>query len=355
MQIALIAIMTFSTALIAVWLLLLFSGTKEDKLNMAYGVLVDNIHKTREHEKKGEANRGTLARYHGVVAKIMSIFYGSDYQKKITKLEKKSSRIQSGDLGSISIIPLPGYVVLRKFQSISYMPFFKKLNVLCLEYYGRKHATYKTNGIVSLMFSYIILGVGATLTIGSILTAFGLTQIGLSVAAIGTAIVVLFAYSKYDEVRAKTSKRQIRIIRQFPNVVSKLALLVCSGMIMDRAWKETSESYEGDLYEEMRAASLELEQNISPEEAYSSFIKRCNTKETSKLASAILQNLSKGNAEIGILLKEMAKEAWQERRHLAKRDAEIANGRLLIPIMLLLASVLIMIMVPLAMSMGIAF
>ena len=72
--------------------------------------------------------------------------------------------------------------------------------------------------------------------------------------------------------------------------------------------------------------------------------------ETTKLASAIIQSQSKGNAEIGALLKGMAHDAWQERRHTAKRDSEKANSKLMIPTMLLFVAILVMIMVPVALN-----
>ena len=121
-------------------------------------------------------------------------------------------------------------------------------------------------------------------------------------------------------------------------------------MIMDRAWRETAESQNGELYQEMRLTASELANLVEPTAAYTSFINRCATKETTKLASAIIQNQSKGNAEIGVLLRNMSHEAWQERRHTAKRDSEAANSKLMIPTMLLFVAILVMIMVPVAMS-----
>jgi len=125
---------------------------------------------------------------------------------------------------------------------------------------------------------------------------------------------------------------------------------VTSGMIMDKAWKETAYSQDLVLYKEMQATSQELDNLVSPEAAYGAFIDRCNTKETAKLASAIMQNLSKGNAEIGALLKGLAREAWAERRHTAKRDSEKANSKLMIPTMLLFVMILIILMVPVMMN-----
>ena len=50
------------------------------------------------------------------------------------------------------------------------------------------------------------------------------------------------------------------------------------------------------------------------------------------------------------LLKGMAHDAWQERRHTAKRDSEKANSKLMIPTMLLFVAILVMIMVPVALN-----
>jgi pilus assembly protein TadC len=121
-------------------------------------------------------------------------------------------------------------------------------------------------------------------------------------------------------------------------------------MIMDRAWRETAQSQTGELYIEMRKTADELDNLVEPSIAYAGFIDRCNTKETTKLASAIIQNQSKGNAEVGQLLKSMAHEAWQERRHTAKRDSEAANSKLMIPTMMLFIAILVMILVPITSS-----
>jgi tight adherence protein C len=351
MQIALTAVMTLSTALVAAWLALLFSASEEDKVSGGYGKLVDNLFKIQEFRAKEDERLENLAQYSGIAAKVMGVLSGGSPAKKISKIERQNAGVQNGDLSSVPMMLLPGYAALRKFKGITYWKLYKELMVRHMELYGKKYAGYKSAMVMAEMLSYAALGVGLTLALGSMTLAAGLTQPGIGILSAGSGIVLLLAYSKYDEVRAKTVHRREAIARQFPGVVSKLALLVCSGMIMDKAWRETAASKDSELYQEMKKTSDELSQNIAPEAAYSAFISRCNTKETSKLASAILQNISKGNAEIGNLLRELAREAWQERRHSAKRDAEKANSKLIIPTMLLFLSILIMIMVPLAMSM----
>ena len=167
---------------------------------------------------------------------------------------------------------------------------------------------------------------------------------------VGALLIVVLTYALYDEVNDKLKKRRAAISRQFPNVVSKLALLVTSGMILDKAWKQTAESQDLVLYREMRKTVNELDNLVDPTAAYTNFLGRCNTKETTKLASALIQSQSKGNAEIGALLKGMAHDAWQERRHTAKSASEAANSKLMIPTIMLFIAILIMIMVPVAMN-----
>ena len=100
----------------------------------------------------------------------------------------------------------------------------------------------------------------------------------------------------------------------------------------------------------MQITSEEMANLVDPATAYTNFLNRCSTKETTKLASALIQSQTKGNAEIGLLLKGMAHDAWQERRHTAKRDSEAANSKLMIPTMLLFIAILVMIMVPVAIN-----
>jgi tight adherence protein C len=344
--------LVISSALIAFWFVLLFKSEEEDYVSAAYDRLFSNTLKIDELRQKGADNAARLEQYSGIALKVMKALNGGTYAKEIDKLERINAALRDGDMSKSGITTLPGHVLRRKRDIIGKGRLYKSLQLRHIELYGRKNAEYKTNGVLAAMCSQAILGVGLAIAFGSLLTALEIGMIGPVLLVVGPALVLMMAYSLYDAPRSKTVQRREAITRQFPNVVSKLALLVCSGMIMDRAWNETAESKAGELYSEMKKTSNELSQNIAPEKAYSNFIVLCNTKETSKLASAILQNLSKGNAELGDLLREMAREAWQERRHTAKRDAEKANSQLLIPTMLLFVSILIMIAVPIALTLG---
>ena len=348
----LIGILVFASILVIAWLFLLGRVTQEDWILAAYAKIIDNHAAVKKLQANDKRNTEKLSSYSGIPLFIMKRVSGGSSGKKIEKLRQETERMQKGEFKGLNPFIMPGYVLQREVEAIGKGGIHKTIMSKCFELYGKKHASNKTKQLLAQMLSYPVIGVACTLVLGVMLLGTDNTSIGLGVIGIGTILVLVLVYAMYDQLSDLVKKRQIAISKQFPNVVSKLALLVTSGMIMDRAWKETAFSQESELYMEMRKTSQELDNLVSPESAYSNFINRCNTKESAKLASAILQNLSKGNAEIGRLLKDMAREAWQERRHTAKRDAEKANSKLMIPTMLLFLAILVMLMVPVAMNFG---
>jgi len=346
----LIAITTVASIMLITWLILLTRVSREDWMQSAYVKIFDNLAEIEKLRTRDKQASEKLSKYSGIALVVLKLFFSEDSQKKINKLECDIERLQKGDLRSVNVLVMPGYVLQREIKTIGKGNIHKIIMTNCFELYGKKHALNKTKQLLAKLLSYPLIGVACTLMFGVIFLGVDSVSVGLGIIGIGSLLVLVLVYAMYDELSDLVRKRRTAIIRQFPNVVSKLALLVTSGMIMDRAWKETAYSRETELYMEMRKTSKELDNLVSPELAYNGFIKRCNTKESAKLASAITQNLSKGNAEIGELLKNMAREAWQERRHMAKRDAEKANSKLMIPTMLLFLAILAMLMVPVAMN-----
>ena len=339
----------FATILTGIWVMFLFYASNDDWLIAAYNKVLDNNAKIEKLIMQEAENKIKIEGYYGLIKELLALFYGQK-QGKIDKLKENNSKIKSGNLEGVSIIDIPGYVINRKYEFFRLNRVNKQLMFLTIELIGKKHAENKVKGVIAKMLSYGLIGIALSFAFGAIIAGIVDVNMGLIITSIIIAIILVLIYSMYDEVRAKAVHRRDQIARQFPVVVSKLALMVSSGMIMPKAWQETAYSQQLELYREMQKTSEELDNLISPQIAYENFISRCNVKETTKLASAIIQNLSKGNAEIGYLLKDMAKEAWLERRHMAKRDSEKANSKLLIPTMMLFLAIILMIMVPVAMS-----
>lgn len=345
-----IIILAAATALTVGWLVLLSRVTNEDWIAAAFSRVLDNRERIDKLRREEAAARRRLEQYHGITRRVMGLFLSKDPSKEIRKLEEENEALQGGELSSVSVLDMPGYVLQRRFEAIGRGSIHKDILEKSVELYGKKYAEKKAAQLLARLLSYPLIGIAVSLMLGELMLCTGNTTSGLAIMAVGTLLVLVLVYALYDELGDRLNRRRAAIVRQFPNVVSKLALLVTSGMIMDRAWRETAESQELELYQEMRRTADEMDNLMDPVSAYSNFIDRCNTKETTKLASALIQSQSKGNAEIGKLLKGMAHEAWQERRHSAKKDSEKANSKLMIPTMLLFLAILVMIMVPVALS-----
>lgn len=343
-------IMGIGTVLLIFWIFLLLSVTVTDIQASAYAKIVTSQKNIEKLQRKGRENEAKLDRYDGILYFVMSQFWISDYSKKISSIQRKMQNLLHSRFSGVSIIPTCGHVLVRKSNNIRSSQFYRTMLTNFSELNGRKHACQLCDHLMASVISTVLLGVGLIFVFASIKFAARDARMGITLLTVGSCLVFLLAYAFCNEVTSSVRLRRESILRQFPNIVSKLALLVTSGIIMERAWKETAESGEGELYDEMKKTALELENLVAPLTAYGEFINRCQTKETSKLASAIMQNTTKGNTEIGNVLQEMAADAWVERRHLAKRDSEAANAKMMIPTFMLFLTILCLIMVPIAMN-----
>lgn len=204
---------------------------------------------------------------------------------------------------------------------------------------GKKYAPY---------YYYVMTGQKVSYAATIIPFVILLAALANSVEALlfGTVITVLLLWYINELTQDKLQERRDELIKDFPSVLSKLALLVNSGMMLREAWRTVSSNGEGLIYREMRLTIEEMNQGISEMEAYQNFAERCEVKEIKRFASSVTQNMLKGNAELAKVLKEMSDEMWNEKKNLVKRQGEAADSKLLIPTVLIFAAVLIVIMVP---------
>ena len=204
---------------------------------------------------------------------------------------------------------------------------------------GKKYAEY---------YSYMLLGAKTTYTYTIVIVVMllsamsnnkGLLFMGLIV---GGLLILYLDLALFDKL---TARRQ-EILLDLPQVLSKLTLLVNSGMVLRDAWKRVSITGERVLYQEMQNTNLEMENGVAEIDAYRNFAERCNVKEIRKFTSLIIQNLNKGNEELAYFMKDLSDEMWEVKKSQVKQKGEKANTQLLLPMMLILIGILIMVMVP---------
>lgn len=165
--------------------------------------------------------------------------------------------------------------------------------------------------------------------------------------------VLLYALEKQNEEK-KISDKRSQMVLDYPEIVSKLTLLLGAGMTVRKAWRKIVEDYsnknargkERFAYEEMIYTSREMDSGVTEAESYEKFGRRCNVQEYLRLGALLSQNLRKGTKGLNDLLKLEAMQAFEERKARAKRRGEEAGTKLLLPMFLMLVEVLIIVVVP---------
>ena len=178
----------------------------------------------------------------------------------------------------------------------------------------------------------------------------------LQILLLGTLASFLMPLLEKQKEKENQKKREEALMRQYPEMVTKLSLLMGAGMTLFAAWRKITEMYltaRGEnavpqmlVYEEMLYTRREIENGKSEVAAYANFGERCKLQKYRKLSSYLTQNLKKGNNGLQIVLEREADEVLEERKALAKQYSEEAGTKLLLPMLLMLGIVIFIIMVP---------
>ena len=163
-----------------------------------------------------------------------------------------------------------------------------------------------------------------------------------------------YLYILYGQkyVPEKIQKRSDEMMSDFSEVISKLALLVNAGMTLHEAWEDVARSGEGEIYKEMQASVENMRNGMAEVDAIFTFGQQCMVPEIKKFASTIITSFKRGQDDLQQMLMQQSKEVWEEKQQIMRRKGEIANSKLLIPIVLTFIGILIMVIVPIFSSMG---
>lgn len=165
-----------------------------------------------------------------------------------------------------------------------------------------------------------------------------------------TAIILYFAMDR--DLNSKVEKRNREMLLDYTEIINKFTLLVGAGMSLSNAWCKIARDYKEKgvkkryAYEEMVITYGELMIGTSEVTAYERFGRRVKLLPYMRFSSFIAQNVKKGSTGLLNQLELEAKEAFEDRKELAKRLGEEAGTKLLLPMMIMLVLVLAIIMVP---------
>lgn len=171
-----------------------------------------------------------------------------------------------------------------------------------------------------------------------------------------TPIVCLAVYFSFDnDIHREVQKKQESIRRQYPELVHKLTLYIGAGMTIRGAFQKIGSDYEkktnrprdeNAVGREVLYTCRELQSGIAEGAAYERFGRRIGLREYIKLGALLGQNLKRGNSTLTERLREEAEKACAESIQRARKLGEEAGTKLLIPMVVMLAIVMVMIMIP---------
>lgn len=256
------------------------------------------------------------------------------------KFEEVTSSIDPGDYPFSSMFYI-GFEVMELIHFNLKSDASRKKIKLMAEVYGKKYAEY---------YYYISVGGKTTYVATVVPVIFLLALLANNPQALlfGIVLAVLFVWYMNETFKDKLTARREEILAGFPQVLSKMTLLVNSGMLLRDAWNLIAKQSDTVLFQEMQLTAAQLNNGVPETVAYREFGERCGIKEVRKFSSMVVQGLEKGAAELTVFLKDMADELWMEKRNLVKQKGEQANSKLLVPTVIIFIGILFMIMAPVA-------
>lgn len=205
--------------------------------------------------------------------------------------------------------------------------------------YGEKYAEFYVRVILAKAYTYAHLVLCFFWVLSGMVE--GSSSVLLIIVGIGMAVAV--AMYVMNEPKSKVTGRTDEYLIEFPNVVTKLALMIETGMILRDAWFLVTESTNGRLKEAMEQSCELMRNGYSDMDAIHFFGQHSGAKEIKKFASTVMQGLNKGNADLASLLRQQSSELWEIKRQRMLQKGEEAATKLVIPTTLMFVGIILVI------------
>lgn len=205
--------------------------------------------------------------------------------------------------------------------------------------HAREHAEY---------YLHVLRAQQATMLLTLSIVSFGLYGLVDEPIILALLFVVALTVTYYfqDVIKAEIRRRQEDIMSDFCDVVSMLALLTNAGMILREAWRRTSLAGDRVLYKEMRMSVQQIDNGMPDIDAITNFGARSMLPEVKKFSGLLVQGMQKGGGDLPAMLTIQSTESWQLKKQLVQRKSNKAGSKLLLPMILMFAGILILVIVP---------
>lgn len=194
---------------------------------------------------------------------------------------------------------------------------------------------------------YATLVWAQTITFVHIFMTFGFLLAGLAnfpflLVALG-AFAVVFGYMFMTRMSQELATRKSACVAELPEVVSTMALLINSGMVLRDAWRTIAYGKDGVIYDLMRDACINIENGMSEVEAYHKFGVLSNCPEVKKFIGSLVQGAEKGGKDLSLFLVAQSSEMWELKKQIMLQKGEAAASKLLMPTALIFVGIMLLV------------
>ena len=168
-----------------------------------------------------------------------------------------------------------------------------------------------------------------------------------------TLLLIICLFVSFNENNKKKIKdREEELKNGYTEFVGRFVILLGAGLSVSAIWKKLEAGFASNksLSEEIRLTLWETANGKTEREAYENFGKRIGGTQYAKFVSVINQSLKLGSGQLLARLEAESEAAMFERRNRAKVMGEVADTKLLLPMMLQLVLIMLIIMVPALMA-----
>lgn len=206
--------------------------------------------------------------------------------------------------------------------------------------YGEKYVEYFTRMYLAKIITFTHLVIMALALVGALMQGV----LGMAFCVVGVIVGLFIAKIYIDEPKKRVQERADECIIEFPNLVTKIALLLNAGIILREAWFVSARSSEGALREMLENSCQIMENGKSDYEAISDFGANSGSEEMRKFSMSIIQSMEKGNAELSRIMMQHASELWGLKKQKLLQKGEKAATKLVIPISLMFVGVILVVL-----------
>ena len=204
--------------------------------------------------------------------------------------------------------------------------------------YTRQFSEYYARIIWAQALSFGLLCMAVFFTLAGLLA-----DMAAILALLGVMMAIIPGYVFINNLGDKVKNRREACEKEFPNAISKLALIVNSGVILHDAWEMVAYGNEGVFYSLMQMSCEEMRNGRSDIDAISNFGFQTNSDDVKKFSSALVQSIERGGGELPFFLSNQSKELWSHHRQYMLQKGEKAAGALLMPIAMMFGGVMMIV------------